>query len=292
MESISSRFVKLLLKVMRYKKAYENYDLDINKIRKDNIPIPKKRFYRGCNLSFEKIGSHRIWYLKPDKISNNKVLLYFHGGGYVEEMVKVHWTSIAKIVVSSGLQVIIPEYPLAPESNYKEVHSMIQKTYNKVLDEYKPEDVTFIGDSAGGGLLLSFTMFLRNNDLQLPSKLVALSPWVDVSMTNPEIKEVEKLDPMIAIPGLKRAGEMYAGDLETTNYLVSPLYGEFKDLPPIHIFAGTHDILYPDEKLFAEKAKEAGVDINYYEYPKMIHCWMLLPIKEAKKTIEKIIGLL
>jgi acetyl esterase/lipase len=62
-------------------------------------------------------------------------------------------------------------------------------------------------------------------------------------------------------------------------------------LPPIHIFAGTHDILQPDEKIFAEKANAAGVDTFYYEYPAMIHGWMFLPIPEAKDAIKKIVGI-
>lgn len=88
---------------------------------------------------------------------------------------------------------------------------------------------------------------------------------------------------------LKRGGEMYAAGTDLTNFLVSPLCGNLKGLPPMHIFAGTHDILYPDEILFVEKTKEDGVETFYSEYPKIVHCWMFLPIREAKETIKQIV---
>lgn len=292
MESLSSQIVKIVLRMMRYKKPYECYNIDLKKARKDNIGTPRKGMCSGCKLSSEKIGENNVWHLHPKKRSNQNVILYFHGGGYIEGMVKEQWKTIAKIAALTGSKVVIPDYPLAPENTYKDVFSMISATYEKVLESTSAENISFIGDSAGGGLLLSFAMLLRNEGRPLPKKLVALSPWVDISMTNPEMEAIEKYDPMLAIPGIKRAGEMYAAGADLTNFLVSPLYGNLKGLPPMHIFAGTHDILFPDEKLYVENAREAGVEIYYYEYPKMVHCWMFLPIQEAKTTIKQIVNIL
>lgn len=291
MESISSCVVKLVLRLMKYNKPYKTYDLDLERLREDSLSSPGKGMCKGCNVFNEEIGSNKIWSITPVNISNQKLVIYFHGG-YIGGMVKEQWNTIAKIAVSTGSKVIIPDYPLAPESNYKDVFAMVSATYEKVLETTNAKNITFIGDSAGGGLLLSFAMLIRDEGKPLPTKLVALSPWVDVSMTNPEMVELEKLDPIIAILGLKRAGEMYAGGTDTKHYLVSPLYGEIKGLPPIYIFAGTHDILQPDEKIFAEKAKAARVETYYYEYPKMVHAWMFLPISEAKETIKKIVEII
>lgn len=292
MESLSSKVVKLILLLMKYKEPYKNYNLDIDRVRKDNITVPTKRMCKGCNIEELRINSNRTWQLTPQKGFNDKLLIYFHGGGYVEGMVKEQWNTIAKIAVLSGSKVLIPEYPLAPESNYKEVFSMLMDTYLKALEKFDADKITFIGDSAGGGMLLSFAMLLREEERPLPNKLIALSPWVDVTMTNPEMEILDKLDPMISMPGLKRAGEMYANGTDTINYLISPLYGEMLGLPPTYIFAGTHDILFPDAKIYGDKSKVAGVETFFYEYPKMVHGWMFLPILEAKKTIKKIAKLI
>jgi acetyl esterase/lipase len=292
MESISSRIVKLLLRILKYKQLFETEKLDLKKIRKDDIAIPEKWICRGCLISKEEIDSQITWVLTPKKIRNKKALIYFHGGGYIQGMVKQQWSTIAKIAVKKGSKVFIPDFPFAPEHNYKDVFMMISASYKKILKSTNASDITFIGDSAGGGLMFSFAMKLRDEGKDLPSKLIGLSPWVDVTMTNPEMPSIEKYDPMISAPGLKIAGEMYAAGDDTTNYLLSPLYGEFNDLPPIHIFAGTHDILQPDEKIFAEKAKDVGVETFYYEYPRMIHGWIFLPMPETSKAIRQIIEII
>lgn len=289
MESIASHLIKLLLRILRYNKPYKISEVDPKKIRKDDIAEPGRWMCRGCSVMYEKINSKKVWLITPKNYSDDRKLIYFHGGAFIGGMVKQQWNTIAKIGRLLNTQVIIPEYPLAPESYYKDAIDMISDSYKKIIETTSPETISFIGDSAGGGLMLSFAMLLRNKGLQLPSKIIALSPWVDATMTNPKALELEVLDPMIAVPGLKKAGELYANGTDPSHYLISPLYGEMKGLPPIHIFAGTHDILQPDEKLFAEKASKAGVKTYYYEYPSMIHGWMFLPIPEAKNTISKIV---
>ncbi len=274
---------------MRYKQPYTTYEIDPKAIRKDDIARPTRWMCRGCTVTNERSGANKIWYITPRNCHKEKTLLYFHGGAFIAGMVKQQWNTIAKIGRLTGSQVIIPDYPLAPESNYKDAIAMVSDTYQRVLKTTSVSDISFIGDSAGGGLMLSFALLLRDQEMPLPSKLIALSPWVDASMSNPEAAKLEAVDPMISVPGLKRAGELYANGTDTSNYLISPLYGEMKGLPPIHIFAGTHDILQPDEKIFADKAIAAGIETYYYEYPAMIHGWMFLPIPEAKDAIRKIV---
>lgn len=276
---------------MKYKQPYTSYDIDPKEIRKDDIAKPTKWMCRGCNVTNEKSGADKTWYITPKHCTKEKTLFYFHGGAFIGGMVKQQWNTMAKIASLLRAQLIIPDYPLAPEKDYNDAINMVSDSYRKVLKTTPAKTITFIGDSAGGGLMLSFAILLRNEGMPMPSKLIALSPWVDASMSNPMATNLEPLDPMIAVAGLKKAGEWYANGTDTTDYLISPLYGEIKGLPPIHIFAGTHDILQPDEKLFADKAIAAGVETYYYEYPAMIHGWMFLPIPEAKRAIKKIVGI-
>lgn len=291
MESLSSKVVKIILRLMNYKEPYTKYELDIQKVRKDNISVPGRGMCKGCEIKEETVGSSRTWHLIPKVLKNKKLIIYFHGGGFVVGMVKEQWNTIAKIAVLTGSKVLIPEYPLAPENNCKDVFATVSETYIKALEMTSAADISFIGDSAGGGMLLSFAMLLRDEQKPLPNKLIALSPWVDVTMTNPEMEALDKVDPMISIQGLKRAGEMYASGTETNDYLISPLYGNMAGLPPTYIFAGTHDILFPDAKIYADKSKVANVETYFYEYPKMIHGWMFLPIMEARKTIKEIVAI-
>ena len=289
MESLSSRLVKLYLRLIRYNAPYTSGQIDLKAVRKDDIAKPDRWMCKGCDVTYEMHGEFKVWHITPKKVINDKILFYLHGGAFVGGMVRQQWNTIANIGRQTGSKVIIPDYPLAPEYNYMNTLDMVSESYQMLIDKTPPKNVVFIGDSAGGGLMFSLSMLLRDEGKSLPAKLVALSPWVDVTMSNPKARALEPLDPMTAVPGLKKAGALYAGDLNSSNHLVSPLYGKMMGLPPIHIFAGTHDILQPDQKLFYEKTKKAGVTSHYYEYPKMIHGWMFLPIPEAKKAIRKIV---
>ena len=289
MESLASRLVKLYLRLIRYNAPYQTKNIDPKKIRKDDIAKPDKFMCRGCDVTFDKIEEFKIWHITPKRAINDKIIFYMHGGAYIGGMVRQQWNTIAKIGRFAGSKIVIPDYPLAPEYNYKDALEMVSGSYTKLLETVPAKNVLFIGDSAGGGLMFSQAMLLRDQGKSLPGKLIALSPWVDLTMTNSRAVEVAPQDPMTAVPGLKRAGELYAGDADPSNYLISPLYGKMKGLPPIHIFAGTHDVLYPDEELFYLKAKKAGVETHYYEYPNMIHGWMFLPIPEAKRAIKQVV---
>ena len=150
-----------------------------------------------------------------------------------------------------------------------------------------------MGESAGGGLALGFSMFLRNENKNQPSQLILLAPWLDVSMNNPDILAVDKKDKILGIKGLQMAGIGYAGQTKLDNYKVSPIYGGLADLPQISIFVGTHDLLLADARKLKENADKSGVSINYFEYPKMFHVWILLnKLKEAQVATSQIISLI
>ncbi len=71
--------------------------------------------------------------------------------------------------------------------------------------------------------------------------------------------------------------------------LVSPLFGDLSGLGRISIYIGTHDILYPDNRLLHEKLLKEGIEHRYTEREKMNHVYVGLPIKEAKVDIQELI---
>ena len=158
-ESLSSKGAKWYLRLLKYNAPYTTYNINPNDIRKNDVNHPTKRMHKGCFLEKQQLPFGELWHLAPKTIRNNKLIIYFHGGGYVGGMVKQQWTTIAKIAVQSGSKVVIPEYPLAPEGDCEQVISMVSETYNWMLKTYQAEDIVFLGESAGGGLLLSFALF-------------------------------------------------------------------------------------------------------------------------------------
>ncbi len=151
----------------------------------------------------------------------------------------------------------------------------------------------FVGDSAVSGLALSYAQYLRNGEKKLPEQIILSAPWLDVTMSNPEIPNIDKDDKMLGIQGLKMAGKAYAGRFETTDYRVSPIYGEFEGLPKISVFIGTHDLFWADTKKLKTKLDKANIPMNYFEYPNMFHnWWIMVGLPESKNVVRQVSSLL
>ena len=86
----------------------------------------------------------------------------------------------------------------------------------------------------------------------MPERLVLLSPWIDVTMTNPAIPTLEEGDFILSAYGLAGLGKLWAGEMDVRDSRVSPLYGSMAGLPPTLIFCGTDEILRPDITLLAK----------------------------------------
>ncbi len=219
-------------------------------------------------------------------------VLYFHGGAYMASFNLFHWKMLNTLVAETNCSVVAPDYPLAPSATWKEGLAMVLELYTSLLPQIFNKQLIIMGDSAGGGLALALTQMVSQQSLPLPKRLVLLSPWLDVSMTNPLIKFVEKNDPILSVAALQSAGLLWAGGTPLTDWHISPLYCSFKGLPPISLFTGTADVLNPDAKRLKNNLLQEGIHIDYHEYPNMMHDWMFFPIPEAKRCRESLVALL
>lgn len=186
----------------------------------------------------------------------------------------------------SNIDIYYPIYPLAPNHTYKDAYLLILNLYKKLLKENK--EIILMGDSAGGGLALGFTLYLQKLNVKLPNKMVLLSPWVDITLSNPSIEEFEKNDPMLSCYGLVEYAKLWAGDLDLKDYKLSPINGDLSNLPDTLIFTGTNEILYPDLILFDKKLQKNKVKSELIIGKNMNHVYPLY-IKK-KESLEKIIN--
>lgn len=148
-----------------------------------------------------------------------------------------------------------------------------------------------MGDSAGGGLSAAFCEYLAENDLPQPKNLILISPWVDVSMSGDY--DSVKYDPMLGVDGARKMGESWAGNLDTKNYKVSPLFGDVKKLPKTTLFVGTYEIIYPDVVKFYEKLKKNNVKAELNVGEKMTHVYPVYPlVPESKKAFKHIVEII
>jgi len=250
------------------------------------------------NLSEEKYRNRKVFILtsKKNNLKNNKCILYFHGGAYVMEASYKHWQFLEEIVDRTGMTLILPDYPLTPKNTYKEVFDMIAPLYKDTIQRIGKDNLILMGDSAGAGMALGLLEKNGEENGDMPYQTILLSPWLDVRMTNPEIEEKEKVDPVLFKDALKVAGRHYAGDDGMESYLVNPILGPLDKLKNITIFTGTFDMLNPDVHEFMKKADEAGIKVDLREKEKAIHIWMThienKSVYLARETFEEIITLL
>ncbi len=248
---------------------------------KSEVP---KNFEDNYNIKIEKYSDRDVFIIseKPEK---DTYILYFHGGSYMAEMSDAHWNFLDRIMQETGSTVIVPDYPLAPVYNYKDVFEMVLPMYQELIKTIPPEKIIMMGDSAGGGLALALEEKLGEEGIELPNKLILLSPWLDVTMSNPQIDEVQKHDKNLNKETLKMAGIAYSGMDGEDNYLVNPINGPLDELKNITVYTGTYDILNPDVHLLERKAKEVGIDVEIKEYEKAEHIWMITQNNELSNQV-------
>ena len=198
-----------------------------------------------------------------------------------------------EIIDNTVNDVALPDYPKTPEYSCLDTLEYCKKLYELFLLEYGKENIVFLGDSAGGGLAISLFMYLRDIGIPTPKKLILMSPWLDVSMSNKEVFDYREKDLILTIDGLIECGKYYAGETDTKDWRTSPMYGNLENLPETHIFVGGSELFYPDCRDFVSKAKKEGYMAELHFYDNMQHDWPIIPmIPEAKQARNEIIGLI
>lgn len=249
--------------------------------------------YEEVKVETNSFMGRKIFTISPkESEKSKKVILYFHGGAYVAEASNKHWDFLKKLVQDTKSTVIMPDYPLTPKYTYKDVLNMVQPLYKDTLSKLKEQqELIVMGDSAGGGIALGLVEKLSANNIDLPSKTILISPWLDISMSNNKIDEAQKNDKDLDKGRLTLAGMLYSKNLnKEEEYFVSPVKGNLSKLKNIFIYTGTYDILNPDCYILKEKAKEVGVDIEIKEYETAPHIWIVNNNDDlAKKAYQDLI---
>ena len=183
------------------------------------------------DIAERKIAGWPVYEVKPRRVSISQRIVYLHGGAFVFEIGRYHWMLIAELAERLGARVTVPVYPIAPEYGFDDIFGMAMALYEDLLAEEKPDDIAFVGDSAGATMAVVMTMLAAERGLPAPGRHVLISPGLDMTLANPKLFEVEKSDPWLGIPGGLEAVRLYAKDMERRDWRISPLYGDLSVLP-------------------------------------------------------------
>ena len=223
--------------------------------------------------------------------SDDRVVLYFHGGGYVMGSVATHRGLTAGISRAAGARVLSVDYRLAPEHPYPAAVEDGVAAYRFLREQgVAPGQLAVAGDSAGGGLTIATLLALREAGEPLPACGVCISPWVDLTQGGESMETKADEDPLVGREVLQQMADAYVADGDPRAPTASPCFADLAGLPPLLIQVGTAETLLDDARSLADRAKTSGVDVVLEEWDQMIHVWhafaLLLP--EAKQAIDRI----
>lgn len=207
----------------------------------------------------------------PDNRTDRGVL-YFHGGGYLLGSLNTHVELMGRIARACRAPVLGIDYRLAPEHPHPAAVDDAVASYDRLLaNGITADKIVIAGDSAGGGLTLACLLALKQQGKALPAGAVLLSPWTDLTGSGDSVSTRAEVDPMVSASGLKQTAELYYGCTDPADPLVSPLFGDLRDLPPMLIQVGDFEILLDDSTRLAERAKAQGVDAELEIYDGAFH---------------------
>lgn len=289
--SIESGLIQFFMGLLGLKRAMEKKIIR-NTFSKKPASIPSS-ILKKFHVEAKQLKGRNVWTISPENGGYNTVILFLHGGAYFANITYMHWQFIEQVLNGTNTALIVPDYPLAPDSNCKNTYQFLDHVYRFLTSNYQSKQIVFMGDSAGGGLALGFAQKIRDEGLKQPEQIFLFSPWLDVSMNNPDLAKFDQVDKILSVTGLKRAGEIYAGEFGVKDFRVSPIYGDCSRLGKISIFIGTNEIFIADARKFKHLLEKQHLNFNYFEYPKMFHDWILVKnLKETKDVIQRISALL
>ena len=252
-----------------------------SKVETNKEPVVIEKAKYGVSLREERLGALQA-FIYNDQEHPAQTVFYFHGGADINQPAVQQTDMAARTAKETGCEVVLVIYPKLPVYDCETAYELCISYYRNYIETNDCGKLVFMGDSAGGGLALGLAEVLRDQGDRCPEELILISPWADVTMSNSEMPAYLEHDPMLGIDGLRRMGEVWANGLSMKDPRVSPLYGDLAGLGRVTMTVGTWEVLYPDIKLLSEKFSQAGVDCNLIVGERMIHCYTICPVPEAK----------
>ena len=286
--SLQSRCLVGLLRILPIKKQLASAAAVQDRVRKLSLypaSYEPRGLGRGVEVILKHVAGWPVYFTAPSKNPDApKYVVFLHGGGYINEIVRAHWRFIGFLTRNAQVRCVVPIYPLAPHATAEEVVPTLGDFLRRLLVKAGPENVTVIGNSAGAGLGLAGVQWLRDFGYSQPNGLVMISPGLDASISRPEQIAIAAHDPLQDIPGVIEVGRLYAGDLDVTHPYVSPLNGDLCGLAPMLVFSGTLDLHYPCCIDLATKARAAGVPVELHLRKGQPHNYAAMPTPEGREA--------
>jgi monoterpene epsilon-lactone hydrolase len=200
------------------------------------------------------------------------VILYFHGGVYVIGTAAASVPLVSELARRTDTRAITLDYRLGPEHPYPAAVDDARAAYEGLLAQgVAPAQIALAGESAGGGLVVAMLLALRDAGLPLPSCGYLMSPYADLTLAGESLADREELDPVLTPAGLRARVPDYVAGADAADPYISPIFGDLRELPPLLIQVGSHEILLSDAVRLAGRAASSDVQVTLEVTPGVPH---------------------
>ena len=231
---------------------------------------PKKGYTLECLTTANGTKYQRL--IRDRAKPSDKVIYYIHGGCYISGLTYNYRDFCAPFCdLSDGSEIILLDYSLMPEHKYPTQLDEAADLWNELTESrsIRSDNIILGGDSSGGNLALALMLWLRDMGKSLPKSLFLLNKDVEIGDKNGVFNEQTKQ----AL--LSSYLYDFIGDHDRTDPYISPAFADYKDFPPMLLFAGEDEMLLDDTLTVCKRAREAGVDVILETQPKMFHSYVL-----------------
>ena len=235
------------------------------------------------------LGPVKGEWVRTETSSTRRLILYFHGGGYIAGSPETHRALVAKLAHAAEASAFSVAYRLAPEHAFPAAVRDGIDAYRQLLGRgLAPQSIVLGGNGAGGGLAFSVLLAIRNAGLAMPAACVAMSPWADLSLSGWSVLQNAKTDTAQSWELLFVSARHYLKRANPSDPYASPVFASFKDFPPIMVHAGSLEMLKDDASRLGDRAADAGVPVSVEIYDGMQHVFQANPVPEARISLQRL----
>lgn len=202
------------------------------------------------------------------------MLFYIHGGGFRSGSLETYASYASTLALELAASVFVVDYPLAPEHTVPEAVEAVTTACHWVLKQHTPpERLIVAGESAGGGLAAAMLLGEASRGQAPPAGAALISPWLDLTCTAPSYRECASTELYFPYESAVEAAQWYLGAHDPRDPVASPLFGSWRNQPPIFLRASDSEVLRDDSVRLASMARADGVDVRFRLYPGAPHAW-------------------
>jgi salicylate hydroxylase len=246
----------------------------------------------GLESAERELNGVRTIRINSSSSKSGPVVLHFHGGGYVVGSADSSQNYAARLAHAVEGECFTVDYRLAPENPYPAALDDAVDAYRGLLREgISPERIILSGESSGGGLAIALAMALRSAGDSLPAGILAVCPFADMTLSGESLRLADGKDPAANRDSLTFLAASYFQGHEPRDPLVSPLFGDFRLLPPLFLTAATNEALFDDTSRILQRAQAQGVDVTVELVDDSVHIYPLFPfLPETKQFVLALNG--